>query len=250
MRLSRRAAHDPERAAAQYVSGDLRRRARLRFEEHILDCEDCWREVRVGRTGRRLAEAGRELAPSPLRDSVRAAVTLAGGGAGRDRRRLAPFLLVLVAGTAASIGGATLLRSTGSQPGPIEAAVTAYRTGRLPLSEPPTVLAPDLSVEGFELAASGRADLDGMNSDVFVYRGSRGERLYLYLSRTAFPVAQDATAHSGTGHGWVANDDGVAMVCADEPISYLLLGEDSAGLERLEVAVRTALPVPVAVGEA
>jgi hypothetical protein len=246
VRLSRPGEHDPERAAAEYVSGDLRRRARLRFERHILECEDCWREVRVGRTGRRLAEAGRELAPSSLRDSVRAAVALSGEGASRRRRRLP--IIALAIGIAGTVAGGALLLSAERQPGPIEAAVAAYRTGSLPLPEPPTVPAPNLSSEGLELAASGRADLDGLGSEVFVYRGRRGERLYLFLSRSAFPIARDATAHTGTAHGWVATDDGVAMVCADEPVSYLLLGDDARRLEQLEAAVRRALPDPAALG--
>jgi anti-sigma factor RsiW len=244
VRLGRPRGHDPERAAAEYVSGDLRRRARLRFERHILECEDCWREVRVGRAGRRFAETGRELAPSSLRDAVRAAVALSGEGM-HGRRRRVP-LLVLVLGLVAAITGGALVLSAERQPGPIAEAVSAYRAGTPLLPEPPTVPAPDLSSEGFELAASGGADLDGLESEAFVYRGRRGERLYLFLSRSAFPVARDATANAGTAHGWVATDDGVAMVCADDPVSHLLLGDDARRLEQLEAAVRRALPDPAA----
>jgi anti-sigma factor RsiW len=68
--------HDPERNAAEYVSGELAGRARRWFERHILDCDDCWREVLLGRFGRRVAEDIRELAPAGLRDRVRAAVLL------------------------------------------------------------------------------------------------------------------------------------------------------------------------------
>jgi hypothetical protein len=69
-------------------------------------------------------------------------------------------------------------------------------------------------------------------------------------SHLAFPVARDGTAHAGTGHGWVATDDGVAMVCADEPVSYLLLSDDARRLERLETAVRRALPDLAGLGPA
>jgi anti-sigma factor RsiW len=75
--------HDPERNAAEYVSGELRRRARRWFEAHLLDCEDCWREVLLGRAGRRVAESARELAPAELREDVRTAVLLSD----RPRRR-------------------------------------------------------------------------------------------------------------------------------------------------------------------
>ncbi len=73
MRMRR---HDPERDAAEYVSGELRPRARRWFETHLLACEDCWLEVLLGRFGRRLAEEVRELAPAGLRDKIRAVVEL------------------------------------------------------------------------------------------------------------------------------------------------------------------------------
>jgi len=83
-RWFRRRAHDPERNAAEYVTGELSRRATRWFEAHLLHCEDCWREVLLGRLGRRVAEEAREQAPAGLRDRVRAAVqfTAEGGAAG------------------------------------------------------------------------------------------------------------------------------------------------------------------------
>jgi anti-sigma factor RsiW len=68
--------HDAERNAAEYVSGELSHRTRRWFERHLLDCEDCWREVLLGRFGRRVAEDAREPVPVGLRGRVRAAVTL------------------------------------------------------------------------------------------------------------------------------------------------------------------------------
>lgn len=71
--------HDPERNAAEYVSGELTGRARRWFERHILDCDDCWREVLLGRFGRRVAEDAREPVPTGLRDRVRASVSMSAG---------------------------------------------------------------------------------------------------------------------------------------------------------------------------
>lgn len=75
--------HDPERSAAEYVSGELPRRAVRWFESHLLDCEDCWREVLLGRIGRTVAEDVREPVPVGLRDRVRANVQLWGATSGR-----------------------------------------------------------------------------------------------------------------------------------------------------------------------
>jgi hypothetical protein len=63
--------HDPERNAAEYISGELPVRARRWFERHMLDCE-----VLLGRFGRRAAEDAREPVPAGLRDRIRASVLL------------------------------------------------------------------------------------------------------------------------------------------------------------------------------
>lgn len=86
MKLSEfQTAHDPERNAALYVSGELPSRIKRWFEAHLLDCEDCWVEVLFGRTGRRLAQEGRELAPTALADRVRASVMVASADADDKR---------------------------------------------------------------------------------------------------------------------------------------------------------------------
>jgi len=66
--------HDPQRAAAAYLAGELDRRQREQFEAHMLDCDGCWREVTAGRRGRALAESLREVAPQQLRERIRATI--------------------------------------------------------------------------------------------------------------------------------------------------------------------------------
>ncbi len=68
-------AHDSENTAAAYLGGGLRPRAARAFERHLLDCEKCWREVDLGRAGRRLAESAREAAPPELREHLRAVIS-------------------------------------------------------------------------------------------------------------------------------------------------------------------------------
>jgi anti-sigma-K factor RskA len=76
--VEKRRPHDPERNAAEYVSGELPRRVSRWFESHLLECEDCWREVLFGRLGQRLAEHSREQAPAALRDRIRANIQMTG----------------------------------------------------------------------------------------------------------------------------------------------------------------------------
>lgn len=76
--------HDPEINATLYVSGELTRRMRRWFEAHLLECDDCWREVWLARLGRRVAEHAREAAPARLRENVRAVVHLSRGATVQD----------------------------------------------------------------------------------------------------------------------------------------------------------------------
>ncbi len=77
--------HDPEMSAALFLDGRLPRRALRWFEHHLLECEDCWREVWLARRGRFLAEHARELAPATLRDSVRGAIEISGRSEPQER---------------------------------------------------------------------------------------------------------------------------------------------------------------------
>src|SRR6266568_5427001 len=62
--------------AAAYLDG-LRARAHRRYEEHLLDCEACWREVSLARRGRELAESIADTAPAGTREKIRVAVASA-----------------------------------------------------------------------------------------------------------------------------------------------------------------------------
>ena len=66
--------HEPARHATLYVSGELPHRLRAWFEAHLLDCDDCWREVVVARLGRRLVQLAREPAPFRLWERIQLAI--------------------------------------------------------------------------------------------------------------------------------------------------------------------------------
>ena len=70
--------HKPDQLAAAYLDG-LRARPRRRYEQHLLDCEACWREVSLARLGRGLAERVTDIAPPGTREAIRAAVLTAAG---------------------------------------------------------------------------------------------------------------------------------------------------------------------------
>jgi len=217
--MIRRHSHDPERNAARYVSGELRRRDRARFEGHLLECEDCWREVWLGRAGRRLVDASREIAPPGLREDVSAAV---GFVAPRSRPRLWPVLLALVGIAALSVSGVALVRAH-REPAPIASALAAYHAGTFTATGPAARRAPDLSTGGLLLVSSARVDLAGVAADGFVYQDTSGQRVLLFLSNRSFPSARGAVSHPGGPNGWQAAADGLTLVCGDRPLPYLLI---------------------------
>ena len=218
-----RRTHDPERDAALYVSGEMRPVERGRFEAHLLGCDDCWREVSLGRDGRGMVEASREIAPPGLRDGIRTAISVV-----PVPRRL-PRRLALVAAVfsvlAVSIFGAAQVHSR-QQPPPIAAALAAARTETLSARGPSELPAPNLSSQGLQLVMGERVDLAGLTSDAFMYRNTAGETVLLFTSATPFPVAHAATPLAAGVNGWTAESDGMTLVCGDRPMNYLVIAHD------------------------
>lgn len=216
--------HDPERDAAAYLGGDMSAKRTAVFEEHLLECEACWREVSEGRSGRALAESAREHASQQLREDVRTAVAAYPLPAGRPLRlrlAVAAALLLIVAGSVTYLA----LR-TPSQPTAIAAAVTDFRSGRLPAVDAPTRSAPDLSRAGLEYVGGGAGRIGKLRIDAFAYRDRGGGRVFLYLSDKPFPVAAGARRSQDARGPWTATDGDVDLLCAQRPHALLLLGQD------------------------
>jgi Putative zinc-finger len=217
--------HEPEVAAAVYLAGTLEAAERERFEEHLLACEECWGEVRTAHRGRALAESLREVAPQPLRERVRASVAAASRSERRRRNR--PLVAVAVAATVIAVVAVGLLARHGDadQPAVITAAAASYRTGHLDGSaatpaQPPVRQAGDLVWRG---ARQGR--LAGLPVVAHDYRDAAGRQVTLLRADRSFPEAAGANHPPGTAI-WVAEVDGVAVLCADRPSPSLLVAHD------------------------
>jgi hypothetical protein len=230
--------HEPEVAAAVYLAGSLDTAQRERVEEHLLACEACWGEVRTAHRGRALAESLREVAPQPLRERVRASVAAASRSGRRRRRR--PLVAVAVAATVLAVVAAGLLARQGDtgQPAVIAAAVASYRTGHLDgaastPAPPPVRHAGDLVWRG---ARQGR--LAGLPVVAHDYRDVAGRQVTLLRADRSFPEAAGARHRPGTAI-WVAEVDGVAVLCADRPAPSLLVAHDQAAA--LQAASRLGL---------
>lgn len=213
--------HDPEKAAASYLSGEMRGRRRVGFERHIVECEDCWSEVQLGRAGRSLAESGRELGPQQTREQVRAVIA----AAPTPRRRLRPgwgmTLLSLLALGLASLGYMTLQK--GNQPDAIDAALADYRDGPSVARSVQPNLPARLGDLHYLTSYAGR--LGELDVVAHAYRDPAGHRVVVYQADRTFPVA-DGAEHSGDGRTWSAAADGALLFCADHPVPSLVVGDD------------------------
>jgi putative zinc finger protein len=213
--------HDPQRAAAAYLGGQLGRRQRERFETHLLECEACWGEVQAGRRGRALAESLRELAPQQLRERVRATVEAhPTRPPRRGRARTAAALVALVLA-----GGVLVTRQHPTQPRVIAAAVAAYQAGG-PATIGPAGSPPVRQLGGLRWRGSGRGVVGGLPVVAHTYQDAAGHRVVLLVADRPFPMA--AGARHDAADTWIAEIGGVVLFCADDPAPSLLVGPDRA----------------------
>jgi hypothetical protein len=211
--------HDPERAAAAYLSNAMSDRARKRFEAHILSCEDCWREVDIGRAGRRVAESGREMAPQSLREDVR--TTIMATHASRPLRRYA--LLGATAATLVGVAAVSFVATRDDQPHAIASVLAHFRRDSL-IGSPTEPNLPE-QIGDLRLTSSGAGPMEDRWLTVHVYEDAAGHQVAVYGSDKEFPWAHDARWMS-RADAWWAEDDGTFMFCSDEPDPALLLGDD------------------------
>jgi len=220
--------HDPERSAAAYLGGLLKGARRRMFERHMVDCEDCWHEVDLGRKGRSVAESGRELAPQALRERVRLAVETVNPGRRRPRWILGAGVLMVL-----FIGIATLWL-TEREPREIDAALAAFRAQ--PIAAPAEPQLPD-RLGQLKLVRAGRADVEGFEAIAHVYADSSDDIVVVFVADEQWPVARGAH-HDNAGETWMAEKDDLVLICIDEPAPSLVVGDDRHDVELAAYSLR------------
>ncbi len=209
--------------AAAYLDG-LRARAHRRYEEHLLDCEACWREVSLARRGRELAESIADTAPAGTREKIRVAVASAAteqpAWVARHHRR---HLILATAVPDRSRRARRRRRHvvslaeqhwrrdrTSINPGRRSGQ---FRADRLPGTVVPAEQAPDLSTLGLDLVGASTGELDSIGVTVFAYRADTGARLNLYRSSRPIPETGEAEHLSDPESAWETELSGVTVIC-------------------------------------
>ena len=194
-------------------------RSRRRFERHFIACEECWREVELGRRGRALAESSRELAPQHLRELVRSTVA-----ASSPPRRRFPFAALGAVTVAVVALAAVLALSQSGQPRAIEVILADFH-GNERLDRQGEVALP-AELGDMRLTEVRRGSVDEMPLLVHEYADPAGHKVLIYQSSVSFPVA-DGAEHAPSDATWSARSDGVVMFCSDRPIPSLVVGDDA-----------------------
>lgn len=234
-------------SVAAYLAGDLTTRDVAAVEEHLIDCDPCWREVQLARLGARTAASSAEACPPELRLRVAELMADASSREGRDaprrrdRRRLLGLAASVVAAAAVGTGTFVASRPAPAPPLPVAAspvpssaideAVDCYRKQMLPMatatSTPPT--GPDLAPVGLTMTGATSASLGGQPVTALAYGARGGRSVFVFLSDSPL---------NGSAPGTVTTRvDGYA-VFTDTEHPMVVVGSD-AGLVREVAAALT-----------
>lgn len=210
--------HDPERNATAYLAGLLSSRQRRKFETHIVECEDCWREVESGRKGRAVAESAREVAPQAMRERVRAAVESLKP---RPKRHWAFGAVALVT---AVVAGSLYLMTRPNQPETIEAVLATYEEDRA-IGHPITPMLP-ARLGDLTLTRSEAGWFEGLRTTAHYYVDAAGHKVVVYQTEDEWPMALGAD-HDSDSDTWEAKAGDLTLFCASDPAPFLIVGDDT-----------------------
>jgi hypothetical protein len=218
-----------DRLLAAFLAGEVNPADAPWWDEHLLECEQCWRAVRENRAGRQAALLLREPAPPGLADRVRFAVELAAAGtiAQREPRhgmrwrwRWLAAAGALAATVAVTV--AVLLVPGGREPGTMPAAVAAvahYAQTIPPARHPgPGPGQPGAAVEvGHPVTVTA----GGQRMVLRVWRLGDVEAV---VAASAQPFAMPASAHGVTGPGmaWTTRLGSIGLYCRNGRTSELV----------------------------
>jgi hypothetical protein len=235
--------HDPEGDAARFLGAAMTPEQRADFSEHMLRCDACWQEVSQAERGRRLAEAGRVVAPPAVRERMRAVAQGTGQEASLPaihRRRRVHAALAAAAALIVAVAIAVPLVASGSgpaDPAALRAAVADFTARELPGTQLPATAPPDLSALRLRAIGAGAGQYDGLDVDAYAYRDDVGRRVVLYLSDEPFPTADGAQSLAGPDGPWVVRRGDVVVLCARSPHALLVVGQDDQLVRSTAVAL-------------
>ncbi len=229
-----------DRLLTAFLAGDLAPADARQWDEHLLECERCWRAVREDRAGRAAAALLRQPAPPGLADRVAFAVEVAAAARAtarqrarpgtRSRRRAGPGggprrRWLAGAGTLAAAVAVTLAvlllpgGATGSVPAAV-AAVARYADKVLPAAGGPRSR-PVGRAAPVEVGRPATLTAGGQRIVVRTWRLG-GVDAVVAVSGRPFPMPARAQGISGSGMAWSARLGTLRLYCLNGPTSELV----------------------------
>ena len=233
--------HDQHhRLLAAFLAGDLDPAGARRWDEHLLECERCWRAVRQDRAGRQAAQVLRQPAPPGLADRVAFAVEVAAAArapARRQSRRRArpwrrgrpgPRLVRRVAGAGVLAAGVTVAVTMAVLPGghetrsvPAAVAAVARYARAIPSPGRDQHSYPAGRAEPVEVGRPVTVTAGGQPIVLRTWRVGSTEAV-VAVSDRPFPMPADAQSVPGRGMAWIVRMGTLALYCLNGPTSELV----------------------------
>ena len=221
--------HDGDhRLLRAFLAGELGPADAGQWDEHLLECEQCWRAVREDRAGRQAAELLRQPAPAGLADRVRFAVELAAAGSTSPQpprrgvrlrwRRLAGAG-TLALGVAVTVGVLLMPGGRASMPAAVAAVARYAEKVPPPIRQPET--GPGPRVGPVEVGSPVTITAGGQRIVIRTWRLGRTEAVTA-VSGQPFPMPPGAQGMSGGGMAWSARVGKLSLYCVNGRSSELV----------------------------
>ena len=214
-----------------YLAGDLGPAEARRWDEHLLECERCWRAVREDRAGRQAAQLLLQPASPELADRVAFAVEVTATARTRRRGRHGRWLpgrrlrwRLVVAGTLAAAAAITLtmaLLPGGHQAGRVPAAVAAVARYAQAIAPPPRGQHPYSGRTPVEVGGPVTVTAGGQRIVVRTWRLG-GTEAVVAVSGQPFPMPPRARGVPGRGMAWSARLGRLGLYCLNGRTSELV----------------------------
>jgi len=211
-----------------FLGGELGPAEARRFDEHLLECEACWRAVRENRAGRMAAQSLRHPAPPDLADKVAFAVEIAAlARPQRWARGPSRLGLGLAGGGTALLAALVVLlvllpgvRGTPPMPAAVQ-AVARYAQAIAPPAGPARSQAGGRQPVPAEVGQPVSVTTGGQRIVLRTWRLG-GTEAVVAVSERPFPMPAGATAASGGGMAWYARAGRLGMYCVNGRTSELV----------------------------
>jgi anti-sigma factor RsiW len=221
--------HDgDQRLLRAFLAGELGPAEARRWDEHLLECERCWRAVREDRAGRQAAELLRQPAPAGLADRVRFAVELAAASSSSPRpprrgvrlrwRRLAGAG-ILALGAAVTVMMLLVPGGRASMPAAVAAVARYAETVPLPAQQPEPGSGPRAAP--VQVGPPVMITAGGQRIEVRTWRLG-GTEAVVAVSSQPFPMPPGAQGMSGRDMAWSARVGTLGLYCVNGRSSELV----------------------------